>query len=192
MTELKKKITTKTLLENLPPETGWAMTAKTLTSFIVSRMLKTSTPFLGKDDGILSLLSGWDKEVEIKAKIYAEGARKMFPFVKETFNIPVEDAVGAANLLIVAATLMNGPETKFEIVEVTPERVVVRWLKCVWMERWFKDFGTKPELIPCHKSDQAWGEAGLNAVNPKLTYKVIKAMPRGDPYCETLIEFKEE
>jgi len=192
MAELRKKITTETLLMQLPPETGWAITANTLTSFIVSRMLKTSTPFLGKDDGILSLLSGWDKEVEIKAKIYAEGARKMFPFIKDMFNVPVKDAVGSANLLIVAATLMNGPETKFEIVEATPERVVVRWLKCVWMERWFKDFGTTPELIPCVHSDQAWGEAGVKAVNPRLTYKVIKAMPQGDPYCETLIEFKEE
>jgi len=192
MADLSKKITTETLLMQLPTETGWAITAKTLTSFIVSRMLKTSTPFLGKDDGILSLLSGWEKEVEIKAKIYAEGARKMFPFIKETFNIPVEDAVGAANLLIVAATLMNGPETKFEIVEETPERVLVRWHKCVWMERWFKDFGTTPELIPCPKSDKAWGEAGLHAVNPNLTYKVIKAMPQGDSYCKTLIEFKEE
>ena len=192
MAELLKKITTKTLLEKIPVETCWAITAKTLWRFVIFRMMKTSTPFLGKDDGILSLLSGWDKEVEIKAKIYAEGARKMFPFIKDMFNVPVEDAVGAANLLIVAATLMNGPETQFEIVEATPERVVVRWPKCVWMERWFKDFGTKPELIPCVHSDQAWGEGGLNAVNPNITYNVIKAMPRGDPYCETLIEFKEE
>lgn len=178
------------LLEKIPAEKCWALTAKTLTSFIVSRMLKTSTPFLGKEDGILSLLSGWDKEVEIKAKIYAEGARKMFPFVKETFNIPVEDAVGAAKLVDVAATLMNGPELEFEIVEATPERVVSRITKCTWMERWFKDFGTKPELIPCPASDQHWGEAGLKAINPMLTYKVTKAMPWGDPYCETIIEFK--
>ena len=178
------------LLEKIPVETCWALTAKTLTSFIVSRMLKTSTPFLGKDDGILSLLSGWDKEVEIKAKIYAEGARKMFPFIKDMFNVPVEDAIGAANLLIVAATLMNGPETKFEIVEATPERVVVRWPKCVWMER-FKEFESDPAFIPCPKAHQGFG-SGIKAVNPKITHKLTRARPRGEPYCEDVYEFKGE
>ena len=192
MTELRKKITTETLLEKIPPEMGWALTAKTLTRLIVSRMLKTSTPFLGKEEGIISLLSGWDKEVEIKAKIYAEGARMMFPFVKETFNIPVEDAIGGAKLLQVAATLMNGPEGEWEFVEKSPERVVTRITKCTWMERWFKEFGTQPGLIPCPASDQHWGEAGLKAINPMLTYKVTKAMPWGDLYCENIIEFKEE
>jgi len=54
------------LLEKIPLETCWAITGETLTRFAVSRILKTSTPFLGKDDGIFSLLSGWDKETEIK------------------------------------------------------------------------------------------------------------------------------
>ena len=179
------------LLEKIPAEKCWALTAKTLTSFIVSRMLKTSTPFLGKEDGILSLLSGWDKEVEIKAKIYAEGARKMFPFVKETFNIPVEDAVGAAKLVDVAATLMNGPELEFEIVEATPERVVSRITKCTWMEK-YKEFEVPPTLRPCISGCPAWCEEGLKAVNPKITSKLTKAMPFGDPYCEEIIEFKDE
>ena len=180
------------LLEKIPPEKRWAITAKTLTRFIVLRMLKTSTPFLGKNDGILSLLSGWDKEVEIKAKIYTESARKFLPLVKEMFSIPVEDAVGAAKLVDVATTLMNGPEMKFELVETSPERVVSRIASCAWMERWFKDFGTKLELIPCHVGHEAWCKAGLQAINPMLTYRITKAMQWGDPYCEEIIEFKEE
>ena len=178
-------------MEKIPHEMRWAITAKTLTSVIVSRMLKTSTPFLGKDEGILSLLSGWEKEVEIKEKIFGDSGRKMFPWIKETFNIPVDDALKAAKLFEVAASLTQGPEYVRETVEATPERVVWRVTKCAFMERW-KEFGVDPGLVPCHSSDQAWGEAGLTEVDPKLTFKMTKAMPWGDPYCESVIEFSEE
>ena len=55
-----------------------------------------------------------------------------------------------------------------------------------------KELKGKPELMVCPAGDQAWGEEGLKVIDPKLTYKVTKAMPWGDPYCEDVIEFKEE
>jgi len=179
------------LLEKIPLEKCWAITAETLTRFVVSRILKTSTPFLGKDDGIFSLLSGWDKETEIKEKVYSEGGSKMFPFTKEMFNIPVEDAVGAAKLTIVTGVLLEGPEFIPEIVEATPERVVLRWIKCPFWER-YKEFEANPELIPCDVGHQAWCGEGLKAINPKITYKLTKSMPWGDSFCEDVYEFKEE
>ena len=78
-----------------------------------------------------------------------------------------------------------------ETIEATPERAVWKVTKCEWWER-YKEFEVDPELSPCAPTDQAWGEAGLKAVNPKLTYKITKAMPWGDPYCECVIELKEE
>ena len=191
MAELVKKFTTETLLAKLPPETCWAITAETLSRLAVLRMMKTSAPLLGKDEGILSLLSGWEKEVEVKKKIWEEGAKKMFPWITETFNIPVEDAVEAANFSIVVATLMMGPEEEDEIVEATPERAIYRSTKCLWWERW-KEQEVDPGLIPCPITCEATFREGLKAVNPKLTYKATKFMTRGDPYCEGVIEFKEE
>ena len=193
MAETLEKITTKTLLEKLPPETCWAITGETLTRFAVLRILKTSTPFLGKDDGIFSLLSGWDKETEIKWKVYSEGGRKMYPFVKEMFNIPVENAVDVVKLAIVTQRLLMSPEWKFEIVEVTPERAVVRTTKCPYWKRYEeKEATVYPELIPCGIGHEAFQGEGFKAINPKITHKLTKAMPRGDPYCEDVYEFKEE
>ena len=181
------------LLETIPLETCWAITAETLTRFVVSRILKTSTPFLGKDDGIFSLLSGWDKETEIKGKIYAEAGRKMFPFIKEMFNIPVENAVDVVKLFIVVGKLLEGPEMEMEIVEATPERAVLRTSKCPFWERYEEKEATEyPELIPCGIGHEAFQGEGFNAINPKITHKLTKAMPRGDPYCEDVFEFKEE
>ena len=33
---------------------------------------------------------------------------------------------------------------------------------------------------------------GFKAINPKITHKLVKSRPRGDPYCEDVYEFKEE
>jgi hypothetical protein len=115
----------------------------------------------------------------------------MFPWIKEMFNISVEDAIGAAKLVLVAGRSLQGPELESEIIEATPERAVTRVTKCAWWER-NKENGLTPVLMICPAGHQAWGEEGLKAVNPKLTYKLTKTMPWGDPYCEEIIEFKEE
>ena len=179
------------LLEKIPVEKCWAITAKTLTRLIISRMRKTSAPFLGKDDGILSLLSGWDKEQEIKVKIYGEAARKMYPFVKETFNISVEDAIGACKLAYVIALLMMGPEQKVEIVEETPERAVDITTKCVCWER-YNEFDVHPVLRACDPGCEKFVSEGFKSVNPKIVLKIPKTQPKGDSYCEWVYELKEE
>jgi len=54
MGELREKITTETLLEKIPAEKCWAITAKTLTGFMALRHILTR-PLLGKseDEGIV-------------------------------------------------------------------------------------------------------------------------------------------
>ena len=179
------------LLKKIPPETCWAITAKTLWRFLILTGVSIIAPEMGKGEGYIAPVLGWEKVEEIATKIWTEGASKSFPWVKDTFNIPVEDAIGAAKLSIVAAILHMGPEFKGKYVEKTPERVVFRWTKCTSWENQ-KELELDPELRPCAPSHEAGFEAGLKAVNPKLTYKLTKTMPWGDPYCESVIEFREE
>ena len=188
---MAEKITTKKLLENIPVETCWEITAKMLLTISVLRGVKTVMPIMGEEDGFVSPVRGLEKFKEIIDKVQAEGAKRFFPWVKETFNIPVENAIDADDLLKVVGELQSGPEWEGEYVEKTPERVVCRQTKCPWMER-YKEFEVDHGLIVCPSSDQLWSEEGLKAINPKLTYKLLKAMPRGDPYCEYVIEFMEE
>jgi hypothetical protein len=179
------------LLEKIPPEKRWAITAKVLTGLYVMRGTKIMPTALDKEEGILAPVWGWEKILEINNKIMGRGGRKLFSMVKETFNISVDDVVGAAKLVNVAVTLLQGPEYTAEIVEARPERAVIRVTKCAWWER-YKEFEMDPELVICDKGgDQAFVGEGLNAVNPKITYKLMKALPRGDPYCEGIYEFKE-
>ena len=86
---------------------------------------------------------------------------------------------------------MNGPEMEGEVVEATPVRVVSRVTRCVWMER-YKEYEVDLTLRPCISGCPAWCEEGLKAVNPMITIKSTKQLPRGDPYCEFVSELKEE
>ena len=179
------------LLEKIPAEKCWALTAKILLTISVLRGVKTVMPLLGTEEGFISPVRGLEKFQEITDKIVTEGGKKLIPWIKEMFNIPVEDALGAMELWNVWGDLAYGPEWETEIVEATPERVVLRYTKCPWMER-YKEYKVTPEFIVCPSNHQTVAEEGLNAITPKLNYKLIKAMPWGDPYCEGVIEFKEE
>jgi hypothetical protein len=184
----------KELLKKIPPEKRWAITAKIISSLYVMRGEKIIAPELGAAEGFISPIWGAEKWEEIHIKIFGDGGKLMYPWVKETFNIPVENAIDADDLLEVVAVLMLGPESGSEFgeyVEKSPERVVWRTYKCTWMER-YKEFEVDPVFIPCARGCQAWCEEGLKLINPKLTYKASKFMPEGDPYCEYIIEFKDE
>ena len=165
------------ILKNIPAETRWEITAKTLTGATIGYELA------------LREIVGKEKAAEIEAKMWGEGGKTFIPMIKEAFNIPVEDAIGAANLITVAAVLGMGPECTDEIIEETKERVVQRWVKCPFIER-AKEMGAT-DIHDCYTGCTAWTKAGLKAVNPKVTITKAKAMPRGDQYCEFIYEFKE-
>jgi hypothetical protein len=57
-----------------------------------------------------------------------------------------------------------------------------------------KGYEVDPELwVPgCIKYSQVWGEKGLKAINPQIHYTMTKSLARGEPYCEAIIEFKDE
>jgi len=179
------------LLEKIPTEKRWALTAKFLTDFLVMRGEAIIAPDLGRSEGFISPLWSEEKWIEIDVKIFADGAKKMFPMVKETFNIPVKDAIGAANLVIVWVVLVFGPEFEWEYIEKTPRRVVVRWTKCALWEK-YKEHDVNPAFIPCDAGHQAICEEGFKAINPKIIHKLTKSRLRGDPYCEDVYEFKDE
>jgi len=178
------------LLKKIPTQKCWEITAKNLTRITMLRGSKLTAPLLGKGEGIISPVMGYEKYGEIQAKIMGREAQRVFPMVKERFSITVDDAIGAVKLLIVAVTLMGGPEYKFEVVEANPKRAVLRRTKCPWSER-YNERQLDPELWICPAGHQAWCEEGLRAVNPKLAYKLVKTVTWGNPYCEAVIEFKE-
>ena len=181
------------LLEKIPPEKRWALTAKILTGLSTMRDLKVVMPLLGKGEGITAPVMGYEKYLEINMKIYTESGKKRFPLIKEKFNLPMKNALEAAKLFEIASFLLQGPNYMQETIEATPERAVVRTTKCVMWES-YEGTEIDPTLpvTKCASFTQVWGEEGLKTINPKLIFKLTKSFGWGDPYCESVIEFKEE
>ena len=180
------------LLKKIPAEKCWALTAKILLTISVLRGVRTVMPLLGTEEGFISPVRGLEKFQEITDKIVAESGKKAIPRFKETFNMPVEDAVGAYMLFLVWGELAYGPECEIEIVEATPERTTIRWTKCPWWER-YEEFEVDPELrASCFGGHQAVGGEGIKAINPRITFKLTKSLARGDPYCEDIFELKKD
>ena len=183
--------TSKDLLESISIEKCWAISAHILNGFLILSGSKILPSVLGMSEGIISPVWGWEKWSEINLKVMAELGKRHFLFVKEKFNIKIENAQDAAKLLFVGTRLAFGPGFEGEIAEATPERAFLRWIKCP-LDKWFTILEVDPQLrAACHGGHQAWGD-GIKAVNPKITHKLTMAMPRGDPYCESVIEFKKE
>ncbi|MFX1521274.1 MAG: hypothetical protein ACFFCD_15275, partial [Promethearchaeota archaeon] len=170
MMERTQKITTKTLFENISAEKCWAITAKALVRIWVTRERKYILPLLGEGEGIMAPVSAWEKWREMAAnKGFGLSYTTLMSWVQETFNISVEDAIGAAKLRIVVATLQSGPELTTEIIEETPEKAVVRTTKCGLWEM-YKELELDPEFATCDVAHQTVLEAGLKRVNPKITH----------------------
>jgi hypothetical protein len=181
------------LLEKIPDEKRWGITAKVLWRLITSRGIKLFEILTSKEEEIIAPIMAWEKLAEMDFKIWIDSAKQMFPWMKETFSIPVEDAIGAANLVVVIPTLSCGPEHEIKVIEATPERAVVRTTKCVMWES-YEGTEIDPTLpvTKCASFTQVWGEEGLKAINPKLIFKLVKSFGWGDPYCESVIEFKDK
>ena len=56
----------------------------------------------------------------------------------------------------------------------------------------YKEFEIRPELTICQPAHEGPSQEAFKEINPKLTFKFTKSFAKGDPYCEALIEFKEE
>jgi hypothetical protein len=179
------------LLEKIPTDKCWAITAQNLLRFALLSGSKCVVPLLGKGDGFFTPIWGQEKFEEINTSTITNVNRNMILWVKKTFAIPVENASGAAKLGIVWTTLQSGPEWEHELVEATRKRAVVRYTKCGWMER-YKEFGIEPEFTFCEPVHRLSDEKALMVINPKISFKFVKAIPFGDPYCELVYEFKED
>jgi hypothetical protein len=179
------------LLEKIPPERRWAITAQSLLRLSVLRGSKCMPTILGKEEGIISPVWGWEKWVEIITKVISEAAKRFYPRIKEWFNLPVEDAKDMSELAIVGAILQMGPEYIAKTVEKGKNRAVRRVFKCGWGER-LNEFNLDPGLYGACQICPGWSGEGTKVVNPRVTIKRTKATIWGDPYCEFVYELEED
>ena len=166
------------IVEKVPVEDKWAF---------------SNNVWSGSAAGLIAQLVGAvgkEKVTEILNQMWGGGGKVLHPMIQEKYNVPVNDAAGAANLSLVVGKVALGPEYTSEIVEATPERAVRRTTKCTLWER-YKEYNIDPKLRVCAVPCAKFVEEGFKEVNPKIAFKLTKAPEWGDEYCEFLYEFKE-
>lgn len=161
-------------LEKIPMETRWAFTSGGFVYYQIS------------DDKALLDKVGQEKYNEIKKKNgLASGARNKKH--AENFGFTGNDAESVAAMATALVTMYYGPKDKFEIVNATAEKALVRSLNCAY---WDTLQARKITNDTCSTWSQSWWEGFVTAMNPKLTLKLVKARPWGDSACEWVIEHK--
>ena len=161
-------------IERIPPEAGWRIATKGLTGAL------TAT------DKALKEAIGQEKYNEFNGQLWYRAGKAVKELI-DAFEIPVGDAREIEEALELVVRASMGPEFEFEVVEATRERCVVRTLKCAWYER-YKEQGIDWDF--CSVGHERWGNGAVESVNPDFTFRLPNTMPRGEPYCEIIIERK--
>jgi len=161
-------------LEKIPMETRWAITSGNFLYFRIS------------DNKALLDKVGQEKYNEINKKNgLAAGARNKKH--AENFGFTGNDAKSVAAMATALVTMYYGPKEKFEIVDATAEKALVKCTNCAY---WNTVQARKITDDTCSAWSQSWWEGFVTAMNPKLTLKLVKARPLGDSVCEWALALK--
>lgn len=96
-------------------------------------------------------------------------------------RVQADDAISVARYLMRVFETVAGKGKGGEIVEMSPNRVVLKADECPMRF-------DKPEMCLAHTTME---KTLVEKSNPQLTYRIGKSIPAGDPYCEHIIEKKE-
>ncbi len=162
-------------VEKVLAETKWTIATHALTGAAMA----LSKALL---DGV-----GRERYNEVLRQIWNE-AGKASKQIADSLGLSGDDAESIAATAPLVATVIMGPELKFETVEATEGKAMVRCTECPWWNR-TKELGISDDI--CSVGDHAWNNGLAKVLNPKLTVTLTKAMPRGDPYCEWVYELQK-
>lgn len=94
-------------------------------------------------------------------------------------KLPGQDARSVGLYLVRVFNTVRGSG---KVIEFTNERVVIRIYECPYPF-------DRPEICEAHT---AMEKALVETLGSNLYYSIPKSIPRGDPYCEHLIERKNQ
>ena len=158
-------------IEKVPAETRWTIATQAMTGVTMAHM-----------KALLDILKFYEVEKQIWTEL-GKGIKQ----IADVFELTGEDAKSVQEIVRFVSVVAMGPELKIEFIELTPERAVTRATECPYWNRQ-KELGIK---LDCPVLDEVYASSIAKIFNPKLTYCVVKALPRGDSYCEFLMELQK-
>lgn len=162
-------------LEKIPAETRWAIATKAMIGGNVV-LFKTLFDIVGQE-----------KYNEMVGQMQTEGG-KASKQIADALGLAAADAKSTAEAVQLVALVSMGPELKFQTVEATAEKAVIRGTGCPWWNR-VKEFGISDDLLSV--GSPAWTSSLTKSLNPKVTLSGTRSMCRGDAYCEWIYKLQQ-
>jgi hypothetical protein len=81
--------------------------------------------------------------------------------------------------------LFKKPKIELENVEKNKDKIINRILVCPFLNK-AKEMNLETNFESCEE----YCRVNVDSLNPKYTHRFTKAMCKGDPYCESIIELK--
>lgn len=162
-------------IDDIPAGLRWEIAAKSATALPIVY------------DMIFRKVLG-EKYDHIELPIWVEGGKEVKK-IAQALGLPVENARDISNTYGIISKIIFGPELKMNLVEKSADRVVSHGLECPLLNR-AVEMGANPALLigAC----QAYSRSAIENLNHKYTIRTTKRKCRGDPYCENIIELKNE
>jgi len=161
-------------LEKAPLAARWGIAADTMIYYQISYY-----KFLLEKEGREKF------EERIKKGAFAAGAN--YKGVAERLGYTGSDAKAAAAMVPAMASCIYGPAQKYETVNASNESANVKCISCAF---WNNLRVRKISEDICSTLSQNFWDGFAQAVNPKLTAKLVKSRPFGDPVCEWVVQLK--
>lgn len=161
-------------IDKIPMETRWAVTSG---GFLYAQV--------ANDKALLEKL-GQSEYNETKKK-YGLSLGAQNKDRAKNFGFTGNDAKSVAIAATALVNMYYGPKHNFEIPVANADRASIKCTNCAYWET------TKAQKVTddlCSTFSQYWWEGFVTTMNPKLTLKLVKARPSGDPICEWKLSLK--
>jgi predicted hydrocarbon binding protein len=133
-------------------------------------------------------LYDFDTALNLDDEVWRRFAKILAKRVKRMFNIEGDDTRTVADTIILRWTI---EKWKFEVIEYSPKRSVLRVLTCPWLEGLKRSHREKfaPKICDpvCETVYHSWSEA----INPKIKVEKPKKMGEGDEYCDFIFMLED-
>ncbi|GEM_PF-587509 len=129
-----------------------------------------------------------ESEKPVENRRSAAEIRKEIKDMIDSMGLKAEDAMEILDSWEILTRILIG-NCEYETLEANEDKVVVHLKNCPIMDS-LKETGSPG--IKLFEGCSEYGKALVETLNPKYAQKFTKTMCKGDPYCEIVVELRDE
>jgi hypothetical protein len=126
---------------------------------------------------------GFEEALRIDLDVWGSWMQILSKRIQRETGIKGNDLLSIAKIIKIASDIEG---SDLEVIEITEDRAVLRTKTCRWYEN-LKKAG-RENLAPCEKVEEATFLLFIKALNPKMRVTQTSWIPKGDKYCDFVIE----